>query len=56
MLFMNFSTNKIMEINATTSKEKIVRVKVLRLVFPENITFRYGGKRKIFLGLQELRK
>ena len=36
-----FSTNKIMEINATTSlKGKIVRVKVSKIVFPENLTFR----------------
>lgn len=35
-----FSTSKVMEINAATSlKRKIVRVKVSRIVFPENLTF-----------------
>lgn len=42
-----FSTNKIMEINAATSlKEKIVKVKISRLVFPENITFRSEEKER----------
>ena len=42
-----FSTNKIMKINASTSlKGKIVRVKVSRIVFSENLTFSKEGNRK----------
>lgn len=51
-----FSTNKIMKINAASLKGKIVRVKVSRIVFPENLTFRKEGNRKRVSGLQELRK
>lgn len=47
MLFIRlFSTNKIMKISAASLKGKTVRVKVSRIVFPENVTFRKEGNRK----------
>lgn len=52
-----FSTSKVMEINAATSlKRKIVRVKVSRIVFPENLTFWQEGNRKNGLRIARAQK